>query len=304
MNNDLTETPLSPTPSAASSVGSLGASALTISTSLFRPRVPTPAVETKTAESVDTVSDATSDTVSHGPSPSSSSSDEICSICQHRLRDGTLLTTTNCNHSFHADCMVPMMSGSTRVMCPICRTVLREGPSPEPSTPGSEFDPGPRLRFPTDEEFLETQQRRTAENADEMRRTRDILRSSSSGRRSEDVSLMDGDVLDDVYSQSSVDNIAQIDSLIRRLRRRAFMILDSIHITNREKSRATLPKTIRRLRREIQMYEKKLRDLITHQGLDDEYMELMVRRRIALRLTSHDAVPAPHDSTDTDSEDV
>jgi len=139
-------------------------------------------------------------------------------------------------------------------------------------------------------------------------RIRDILRSSSSGRRSDDVSLMDGDVLDDVYSQSSVDSIAQIDSLIRRLRRRAFMILDSIHITNREKSRATLPKTIRRLRREIQMYEKKLRDLITHQGLDDEYMELMVRRRIALRLTSHDAAPVPDDSTDTDtdtnSEDV
>ena len=111
---------------------------------------------------------------------------------------------------------------------------------------------------------------------------------------------MDGSVLDGVYTQSSVDSIAQIDSLLRRLRRRAFMFLDSSHISNRARSRTALPKTIRRLRREIQMYEKKLQDLITHQALDDEYMELMSRRRNALRLTSHDTDSTQNDDEDTD----
>lgn len=105
-----------------------------------------------------------------------------------------------------------------------------------------------------------------------------------------------------IYAQSSVDNVTHIDALLRRLRRRAFMILNRTCIANREKSRVRLPKTIRRLRREIQMYEKKLADLITHQPLDEEYTELMVRRRIATALTAHDTAPDPDSDTDSDSD--
>jgi hypothetical protein len=100
---------------------------------------------------------------------------------------------------------------------------------------------------------------------------------------------MDESVLTTDYVQSAVADVAQIDRLLRRLQQRAFLILDAPHIRSRATSRVSLPRTIRRLQRQIQMYQKKLRDLEAHAPLDDEWLELMNQRRDVQRLTAHDA---------------
>jgi hypothetical protein len=105
----------------------------------------------------------------------------------------------------------------------------------------------------------------------------------------EEVSLMDNSVLENTFTQSSAASVGQINDLMRRLQRRAFLILDSYHIRSRAQMRARLPATIRRLRRQIQKSEKKLQDLETHRPLDEEWQELMNAHRDALDLRSHDA---------------
>lgn len=134
-------------------------------------------------------------------------------------------------------------------------------------------------------------------------RRRPSSSSGSSSRPTVDVSLMDPTVLTSTFTQSATVSVEQIDRLLRRLQRRAFMILDGPHIKNRAVSRAKIPREIRRLQRQIQMYQKKLADLTTHAPLDDEWTELMNQRRDALRLTAHDAPPPVPDDTDSDDDD-
>jgi hypothetical protein len=313
-------------------------------------------------------------------SSSSSGDRDNCSICQHVLSSNESISnsltensavcpqlTLRCGHVFHRDCFKPLLDGSTRVLCPNCRTVIREGPPPRASTPDTSLDPDPSLDSSSSgitwsSSQYRARQRRAATQTRllhaELARQRDIQReldnmstgssqardalgirlrrsrddtssssgasqaeqvwqsvgqgrrrgtstssSSSSSRPVDEVSLMDESVLDVDYIQSASADVAQIDSLLRRLHRRAFLILDARHIASRATSRTTLPKTIRRLRRQIQMYTKKLRDLQTHAPLDDEWTELMNQRRAAQRLTAHDADPNPWaGESDTDDE--
>jgi hypothetical protein len=78
--------------------------------------------------------------------------------------------------------------------------------------------------------------------------------------------------------------------MLERVTARAFYKMDALRVSNRRRSRVQLPNTIKRLQREILMYQRKLKELERHKDLDDEWTRIKTELRLVRQQTSHDYV--------------
>jgi hypothetical protein len=82
----------------------------------------------------------------------------------------------------------------------------------------------------------------------------------------------------------------RLQELLRQVESRCFFIMNRKVVTDRRKSRVQLPLTIKRLERELLMYQRKLKELERHADLDDEWTRLHTEVRLVKQQTSNDYV--------------
>ena len=91
-----------------------------------------------------------------------------------------------------------------------------------------------------------------------------------------------------VTRQAAV-SVDSIETMLSTLEQQAVLELSGDRIRARQQAACRLPKTIRRLKREVVMTERRLKEYTDHALIDDQWCRLMDERRLALRMLAHDA---------------
>lgn len=112
-------------------------------------------------------------------------------------------------------------------------------------------------------------------------------RGSTDARPEEEISFDEGFIAQPIVRQAAV-SVEQIDRLLEQLVSTSVMELSANKITSRKRTLATLPRTIRRLKRQVVIAERRLKELEEQELTDDQWNRLMDERRMALQMIAHD----------------